>query len=80
MLGSDHWTDGVNGFFFKPLPEKLCLPPSSVGKRHIYITKRAVLPAMTDQIDSHSLSCLVLKAVDRSRNPAGSAYKFLTAE
>ena len=40
----------------------------------------AVLPAVTDQIDSHSFSCLVLKAVNRSRNPSGSAYKFFTAE
>ena len=71
---------GVDGFLFQSLAEELGLPPSCIGKRHIYVAKRAVLPAVTDQIDSHSFSCLVLKAVDRCRDPSGPVHKFLTAE
>ena len=82
LTGADQVTgpDGVDGFFFQSLAEELGLPPSCIGKRHIYVAKRAVLPAVTDQIDSHSFSCLVLKAVDRCRDPSGPVHKFLTAE
>ena len=82
LAGTDQVTgpDGVDGFLFQSLAEELGLPPSCIGKRHIYVAKRAVLPAVTDQIDSHSFSCLVLKAVDRCRDPSGPVHKFLTAE